>query len=88
MISQTVPRFWELYRKLPREIRQAARDAYGKFSTNPAHPGLRFHRLAIASELWSLRITRDFRAVGIVDGNTITWNWIASHADFDRMFGA
>jgi hypothetical protein len=86
MNSQTVPAFWELYRKLPEAIRQRAREAYGLFQANPAHPSLHFHRLAGHPELWSVRITRDFRAVGLLQGNTITWFWIGSHEDFDRTF--
>ncbi len=42
MNSQTVPAFWELYRKLPQAIRERAREAYGLFQANPAHPSLHF----------------------------------------------
>lgn len=59
MNSQTVPRFWRLYRQLPLEIRRADREAYRQFIANPAHPGLRFHRLATDARLWSVRVTRD-----------------------------
>jgi hypothetical protein len=45
MNSQTVPRFWQLYRELPPEIRQQAREAYRRFAANAAHPSLQFHRL-------------------------------------------
>jgi hypothetical protein len=29
---------------------------------------------------------RNYRAVGILQGDTITWIWIGSHDDFDRAF--
>ena len=86
MNSQTVPRFWQLYRKLPQKIRQAARVAYRQFLVNPTHPSLHFHRLAVDARLWSVRITRDYRAVGLVQGTTITWFWIGDHKRFDQTF--
>jgi len=86
MNSQTVPRFWQHYRKLPSKIRQAARIAYRQFLADPTHPSLQFHRLAVNAELWSVRITRDYRAVGLQKGSTITWFWIGNHRAFDRAF--
>lgn len=86
MNSQTAARFWRLYRKLPRNIRQAARVAYRQFRADPSHPSPHFHRLALASQLWSVRVTRDYRAVGLVLGATITWFWIGDHDEFDRTF--
>ena len=86
MNSVTVSGFWQLYRKLPRKIRDAARVAYRQFLADPAHPGLHFHRLATAPQLWSVRITRGYRAVGLVRGATITWFWIGDHEAFDREF--
>lgn len=72
MNSQTVPRFWLLYRTLPPEIRQQAREAYRRFDANPAHPSLHFHRLKSHPDVWSVRVTLDFRAVGLLKGETIT----------------
>jgi hypothetical protein len=44
----------------------AARKAYEKFSENPAHPSLRLERLRGDRWAWSVRITRDYRAVACV----------------------
>ena len=35
---------------------------------------------------WSVRITRTHRAVGILQGDTITWIWIGDHKAFDKAF--
>jgi hypothetical protein len=50
MKSATVARFWRLYRALPIAAREAAREAYRLFEADPAHPGLRFHRLVAHPE--------------------------------------
>jgi hypothetical protein len=61
--SRGTSEFWQLYRALPSRIRDEARTAYRKFFLNPAHPGLQLERLRFDSRAWSVRITRDFRAV-------------------------
>jgi hypothetical protein len=86
MNSRTAAGFWQMYRTLPRKTREAARVAYRQFRTDPAHPSLHFHRLAVAAQLWSVRVTRNYRAVGLVQRNTITWFWIGDHKAFDRDF--
>jgi hypothetical protein len=86
MKSQTLSSFWKLYRKLPNAIRQAARDAYRQFTRNPQHPSLHFHRLFNDPRFWSVRVSQTYRAVGILQGDTITWIWIGDHKAFDRAF--
>ena len=69
MISRAAPQFWELYGSLPPDVRVAARKAYEKFSENPAHPSLRLERLRGDRRAWSVRITRDYRAVALRSGD-------------------
>jgi hypothetical protein len=81
------PAFWEDYRKLPAVIRDAARAAYKKFLQDPAHPSLQLERLRFDQRFWSVRVTRDFRAVAQrLESDTWIWVWIGSHKDFDRQF--
>jgi len=84
--SLTLPVFWRYYRQLPAAVRRRAQAAYRNFEKNPQHPGLHFHRLFHDSRYWSVRITRDHRAVGIFEDETITWIWIGDHEAFDRAF--
>jgi hypothetical protein len=84
MESRTIASFWSLYSALPAAVRLAARAAYQVFVTNSQHPGL--HRLAWDPRFWSVRLTGDYRAVGFVEGDVITWVWIGNHDDFDRAF--
>ena len=86
MTSRGTSEFWRLYRGLPVEIRAAAREAYRKFNANPAHPGLRLERLKFDSRAWSVRISRDYRAVARRNGDDWLWFWIGTHRDFDCRF--
>lgn len=55
---------------------------------DPAHPSLRFKKLAGYENVWSVRIGAQYRAVGERTGGTIVWAWIGSHNDFDKLFGS
>ena len=38
-------------------------------------------------DIWSVRITRSYRALGIMDTNVVTWFWIGNHDEYERYFG-
>jgi hypothetical protein len=84
--SQTLPSFWECYRRLPANVRQAAQKAYLLWRDNPFHPSLHFKCVNQEQRIWSVRITLGYRALGLFDGPTVTWFWIGSHEDYERQF--
>ncbi len=86
MNSETLPSFWDTYRKLDQSIKKRARKKYKLWFENPFHPSLRFKCINNTENIWSARITRNFRALGIVDGNSMTWFWIGSHDDYEYFF--
>lgn len=87
MNSFTRPSFWRAYAALDPRVRLAARRAYEAFHQHAEHPSLRFKRLQGYGNVWSVRIDEQYRAVGVRDGDTITWVWIGSHNEFDSKFG-
>jgi len=87
MKSSTLPSFWEEYHSLPLEIRRAARKAYHLWSNNLFHPSLHFKCINRDEEIWSVRITRNYRAIGILQGDEITWFWIVIHDNYEVFFG-
>lgn len=86
MISRVAPEFWQLYRELPPDIRSTARKAYLLFTMSPAHPSLRLERLRADPRAWSVRVTRDVRAVALRRGDEWLWFWIGTHKAFDQRF--
>lgn len=86
MTSRGTPDFWQADYALPPEIRGAARETYRKFLTNPAHPSLQLERLKFDHRAWSVRVTRNYRAVARRFDDDWVWVWIGSHAEFDRRF--
>ena len=35
--------------------------------------------------VWSARVTRGYRALTILEGDTVTWFWIGSHDEYERF---
>ena len=87
MKSLTLPGFWECYVKLDSDIRATAKKAFRLWSQNPFHPSLRFKCINKNQNIWSVRVTRGYRALGVFGDNIITWFWIGNHDDYTRFFG-
>jgi hypothetical protein len=86
VISKTSRLFWSSYAGLPPQIKTQARKAFRHFSKNIHHPALSFKELRGHPEVYSVRVSRDFRAVGRRTDDTIVWFWIGSHKEFDKLF--
>lgn len=87
MKSQTLPSFWDNYKLLTEKTRHSARKAYRLWKENPFHSSLHFKCINSEENIWSVRITLSYRAIGILDGDTITWFWIGNHDDYEDFFG-
>lgn len=86
MNSATLPSFWDEYRSLEPEIRERARKAYRLWAENPFHPSLYFKCVNVRENVWSVRITQSYRALGIWEDDAVTWFWIGSHDEYERQF--
>lgn len=86
MKSEVLSSFWEAYRLLEEDIRQRARKAYKLWIENPFHPSLHFKCVNTSEEIWSVRITHGYRALGVLEKDTVTWFWIGKHDDYLRQF--
>jgi len=75
-----------MYHKLPEPIRRLARRRYQQFARDPNYPSLDFKPLQGYGDLYRVKISDDYRAVAVREGDRVTWIWIGSHARFDRDF--
>jgi len=83
--SRTTRSFRTAFASLPDDIQARARRAYELFRQHPEHPSLRFKKVAQLENVYSVRIGLGYRALGVLEGSTVIWFWIGSHADYDRM---
>ena len=77
--------FWNLYEALPETIPRLADKQFARFEQDPFCPSLQFKELNAQRSVWSARIDDDYRVLGFREGPDMTWFWIGSHADYDRM---
>jgi hypothetical protein len=82
MKSSTTPRFWKGFDQLPKPIQKAARKQYKTWQSDPRHRSLHFKPIG---DLWSVRVTDDYRALAIYENGTYFWFWIGTHADYDQI---
>lgn len=82
--SQAGTAFWEMYDRLPSMIRSAAKRAYRIWQLDPAHPSLRFKAPIEGAPIWSVRVTKGYRALGVKEGDTIIWFFIGTHSEYER----
>ena len=85
MNSRTTQQFWKCYSILPVSIKKHAKTVYKLFISNPYHPGLHFKRVHSNRPIYSIRITKRYRALGIYDHDEIIWFWIGSHIEYEKM---
>ena len=85
MKSRTTDRFWKCYDLLHADIKKRAKEAYSQFLKDPYYPSLYFKRVHSTRPIFSVRITKDYRAIGVLHENEIIWFWIGSHSEYDRL---
>jgi hypothetical protein len=85
MNSRVTEEFAVLFSKLPEPVKEQARKSYQLWRQNSAHPSLHFKRIQGHEQLYSVRVGLGWRAVGLLEDDTITWHWIGSHANYDKL---
>ena len=79
--------FWHAYWELPPEIRTQADKQFLSLKANPQHPSLRFKKLGErhAQEIWSVRVSLNYRALAIKRENGYLWFWIGDHKTYETL---
>ena len=87
MNSKLADDFLDCFAALPETVKAQARKAYRLWKQNHSHTSLHFKRIHHREDMYSIRVGLGWRALGLRDGETITWFWIGSHAEHDRIIG-
>jgi hypothetical protein len=85
LTSRVSQQFWRLFAELPTEIQRLAEKNYHLWRETPSHPSLHFRKLRGTDDLFTIRIGDHYRAIGVVENGCITWTWIGTHAEYDRV---
>ena len=81
----TLPRFWEYYSQLPKEIQKLADKNYELLKAEPLHPSLQLKKVGRFKQLWSVRVGEHYRALGLDKPEGIVWFWIGTHSEYDHL---
>lgn len=82
MRYRATPDFWYHYRQLPRDIQELADRCYELLKQDPRYPSLHFKKVG---QFWSVRVGLHYRALAVEEGDDVTWFWIGTHAEYDRL---
>ncbi len=85
MKSHTTRQFWNLFDRLPKNVRFQAMLAYHRWRVDPYHPARQFTRAGRAAPVYAVRIGRNWRALGLKKDKVITWCWIGAHCGYDKL---
>lgn len=85
MKSRTTIKFRKAFITLPNAVQAQARQAYRQFQQDPTHPSLRLKKVHAKLPIYSVRVSKNYRAVGQREGDTMIWFWIGSHAEYDKL---
>ena len=79
--------FWQEYLALPQEIRARADKQFSLLKVKPQHPSLQFKKVGErhGQEIWSARITLNYRALAIKRADGYLWFWIGDHKAYDTL---
>ena len=85
MTSRTTERFRRAFAALPEHVQERARHAYRLFSSDSAHPSLRFKQVHATRPIFSARVGLGYRALAVSEGDVLLWFWIGTHAEYDQL---
>jgi hypothetical protein len=77
--------FRTCFEKLPQRIQRLARKNYKLWKKDPHHPGLQFKKVGMRMPAYAIRVGMGWRALGVLEEDTIIWFWIGSHAEYDGL---
>jgi hypothetical protein len=83
--SKTSDKFWKCYENLPIEIKKKSKESYQLFQKDPYHPSLHFKKIHSNRPIFSVRVSKNYRAVGVVEKDEIIWFWIGSHSEYNKL---
>jgi mRNA-degrading endonuclease RelE of RelBE toxin-antitoxin system len=83
--SVLTDKFRKAFDKLPADIQEKARQAYSLWKADNRHPGLHFKQVHQSRPVYSVRVGLSYRALGVIEEDTIVWFWIGSHEDYNNL---
>ena len=87
MLHRATAKFWRVYDALPQDIRLRAGKQFQLLKDNSQPPSLQFKKIGDRSgrEIWSARVTQNYRALAIKRDDGYLWFWIGDHETYEAL---
>ena len=82
MKHHATTKLWVAYYALPQDVQKIADKNFEILKDDPYHPSLHFKKVGL---YWSVRAGLAYRALGVLEDDTIIWFWIGAHARYDQL---
>jgi hypothetical protein len=79
--------FWKTYHALAPEVQQRANKQFSYLKAEPQHRSLQFKKIGErgADEIWSARVTLNYRALAVKRSYGFLWFWIGDHESYENL---
>jgi len=84
----TVKSYLKSYKGLPKKIQRDADRKFDLWKKNPFHPSLNFKCVNTEYNIWSVRVTMDYRALAVRNEKSVIWYWIGDHNKYEQLLKA
>lgn len=85
MKSSVTKDFRKRLDRLPSSVREQAYKAYALWKADSYHSSLQYKRISQRQPIYSVRVSLNYRALGLLDNDCIYWFWIGSHSEYDEL---
>ena len=87
MQHRAASEFWLYHHGLASHVRVSADKQFSLLKENPQHPSLQFKKIGDrhGEEIWSARVTLNYRALAVKRSYGVLWFWIGDHKDYENL---
>lgn len=85
MKSSVTKTFRKKLDELPASVQEQAAKAYSLWRSDPYHNSLQFKRVSQRQPIYSVRVTLDYRVLGLLENDRIYWFWIGTHREYEEL---
>ncbi len=85
MKSSVIKSFRKRLNELPISVQEQATKAYALWQEDPYHPSLQFKRVSHKQPIYSVRVSLNYRVLGLLESGHIYWYWIGAHDEYDEL---
>jgi mRNA-degrading endonuclease RelE of RelBE toxin-antitoxin system len=85
MKSSVTKTFRKRLNDLPASVQEQAAKAYELWQEDPYHPSLQFKLVTQRQQIYSARVSLNYRVLGLLESEHIYWYWIGAHDEYDEL---